>query len=339
MGWTFVIGGAPPAGVEERELTAAYGRNLTWRIDGSCTAQFSIDGRHDEAAGIVPLATDLHCYDPYGVKRFRGRIGPEADDIGASAHVSQFTAIDYRGMLGYRQVGAAGAAFTATNAGAIAWSLIQTSQALSGGNWGVTDGIGTGGGTNRDKTADPGKPLVEIIEELGRLTPGMEWEIDANLALNRWYPTRGSATGVVLDYGGLVTNVRRQLSPKDYANSVLATGSDGLTAEASVTAGIGTDPQGRWETSGGFPTIIDQTTLAAKAPWMLAESSTMRPAYSVSLAPGRWLGATHIWLGDTVTLAVNSGRLAVNSLFRVVEVSVQPGDDGSESVALGLLAA
>lgn len=338
MGWTFVVGGAAPTGVEERELTAAYGRNLTWRLDGSCTAQFALDGRHPEAAEIVSLATDLHVYDPDGIKRFRGRIGPESDDIGPSTHTSQFTAVDYRGMLAHRQVGAAGVAYASTPVGAIAWSLIVASQALAGGNWGVTDGVGTGGGTARDKTADPGKPLVEIIEEMAHLTPGMEWEIDAELALNRWYPTRGADNGVVLDYGGLVSRVRRELSPGDFANSTLATGSQGLTPEVDVTAGIGTDPRGRWESSAGFPTIIEQTSLAAKAPWMLAATSTLRPAYSVTLTPGRWEGFSHVGLGDTVTLAINSGRLAVNSPFRVVEVSVQPGIDGDETVLLGLLA-
>ena len=113
MPWTFVLGGAPPSGVEERELTAARGRTITWRLDGACTAQFTIDGRHDEAAQVAELATDLHVYDEQGVKRFRGRIGPESDDIGPNTHTSQFTAIDYRGMLAYRQTGAAGAIYTA----------------------------------------------------------------------------------------------------------------------------------------------------------------------------------------------------------------------------------
>lgn len=338
MPWTFVLGGAPPSGVEERELTAARGRTITWRLDGACTAQFTIDGRHDEAAQVVALATDLHIYDPQGVKRFRGRIGPETDDIGPNTHTSQFTAIDYRGMLAHRHTGATGATYTATAAGAIAWDLIADSQALSGGNWGITDGVGAAGGTARDKTIDPGKPLAESINELARLDNGMEWEIDADLAINRWYPTRGAANGVVLDFGGLVSRVRRQLDPSDFANSALATGAQGLTPVAAVTAGIGADPRGRWETAAGFPTISVQSTLDDKAPWMLDQASTLRAVYSVTMAPGRWEGATHIWLGDTVTLAINSGRLAVNDPFRVIEVSVQPGGDGGEVVTLGLLA-
>ena len=40
-----------------------------------------------------------------------------------------------------------------------------------------------------------------------------------------------------------------------------------------------------------------------------------------------------------MTLAINSSRLAVNDPHRVVEISVQPGGDGDETVTLGLLAA
>lgn len=321
-----------------RELTKATGRTTTWRLDGPATAQFTIDGRADEAAGIVALATDLTCYRD-GVKLFRGRIGPETDDIGPSTHRAQFAALDYRGMLGYRQTGAAGAAYAATAAGVIALNLVTTSQALSGGNWGITAGLGTATGTSRDRTIDPGKHVDESINEMGRLDLGYEWEIDAELALNLWHPQRGANNGVVLDYGGAISRINRQLDPKDFANSYLVTGSQGLTPVAAVTAGIGADARGRWETSAGYPTIVEQPTLNARGPWVLAQASTLRPTYTVTLAPGRWQGRSHIWLGDTVKLGARSGRLNIGDLFRVAEISVQPGDDGTETVSMGLLAA
>ncbi len=336
--WTWVLGETPPSGVRLRELTKAHGRSATWRLDANATAQFSIKGTSDEAAVIVPLATDLTCYRD-GVKMFRGRIGPESDDISPTNHACQFTATDYRGMLGYRITGAAGAAYTSTAAGAIALGLVTTSQALAGGNWGVTAGVGTATGTSRDKTIDPGKPVVESINELGRLDAGFEWEVDAELALNLWHPRRGSVNGVVLDYGGVLNRVQRLLDPKDFANAALATGGQGLAPVMSATAGIGTDPRGRWETSGSFPTITDQNTLNARAPWLRDQASTLRPTYTVQFRPGRWKGKTHVWLGDTVTLVVKKGRLNIAGSFRVIEVSVQPGDNGTEVVNMGLLAA
>lgn len=337
--WSWVLGGPPPAGVRLRQLTKARGRTVTWRLDGPATAQFTIDGRSDEALGVIALATDLTIYRE-GVKMFRGRVGPEIDDISTDRHVSQFTFLDYRAMLAFRQAGTAGTAYpTLTAAGVIALGLITTSQALSGGDWGITAGVGTTTGTSRTLTADPGKPVLESINELGRMSNGYEWEIDADLKLNLWHPRRGASNGVVLDFRGLVSRVNRQLDPKDFANSDLVTGATGLTPVAAVTAGIATDPRGRWELSAGFPSVQDQPTLDAKGPWVLAQASTLRPTYTVVLRPGRWKGPTHIWLGDTVTHVVKSGRLNIADPFRVAEISVQPGEDGTETVALGLLAA
>jgi hypothetical protein len=336
--WTWVVGGTPPSGLEQRELTKARGRTVTWRVDGPATAQFTIDGRSEEAAEVVELETDLTIYRD-GVKVFRGRIGPSQDDIGHSTHVAQFAATDYRGMLAYRIVGIAGKVFVATSQATIPWTLIGDSQALSGGNWGITNGVGSASAVTRDRTIDPGKPVAEVINEIAHLDNGFEWEIDAELALNRWYPQRGSATNVVLDYGGVVARVARQLDPKDFANSVLVTGAQGLTPVATDTGTIGADPRGRWESSAGYPTIIEQATLNARSPWLLDETSTLRPTHTVTLRPDRWSGMSHIGLGDTVVLAVNSGRLVINDAHRVVEISVQPGDAGTETVTFGLVAA
>lgn len=336
--WSFVLAEPAPTGLGFRQLTAATSRRVTWRLDDACDASFDIDGRHDEASEIEELATDLLVYRD-GSKVLRGRIGSESDEIDASTHQASFAAIDYRGMLQYRFVGAAGATYIATDQAAIAWGLINTSQALSGGNWGITNGVGSSSGTNRDRTYDPGKPLSEALAELGRVDDGFEWEIDADLALNRWFPTRGSANGVVLDYGGLVTQVRRNLDPSAFANSVLAVGDQALVPATAVTAGIGTDPRGRWERSFGYSSIKEQATLDARALWLADQTNTLRPEYVVTLRDGAWEGFDHIGLGDTVTLAVKSGRLQVADAQRVVEIAVDLDDDGAETVTLGLVAA
>lgn len=337
--WTWVIGGTPPLGIRTRELTLARGRTVTWRLDGPCTAQFTINGRSDEAAQIVELETDLTIFRD-GHKMFRGRIGPSTDDIGPGSHVSQFTAIDYRGMLNYRKIGRYGASYTATPAGTIAADLVAASQALPGGNWGITAGVGAATGTVRDNTLDPGKPIDEAIAEMGRLDNGYEWDVDADLALNLWHPTRGDNNGVVLDYGGLLNRVRRQLDPKDYANATLATGATGLTPATDETSDVATDPKGRLEVAVGYPSIINQPYLDAKAAWLLGQTSTLRAGWSVTFRPGRWGGRGHVWLGDTCTLVVPSGRLTGRVVpVRVAEISVQPGDDGTETVTAGVLAA
>lgn len=336
--WQWILGGTPPSGVETRELSSAYGRTLTLRLDAPSTAQFSLNGASNEAAQIVSLATDLTIRRD-GVLVFRGRITTEADDISETTNTVQFTAIDYRGMLAYRQVGAAGATFAAVDQGTIAYTLVSTSQALSGGNWGVTNGAGATSGTVRDRTYLPGKPLIDAITELGRVTNGFEWYISPLLALERYYPTRGSANGVILDYGGMVSKLRRVLAPGDFANSVMATGATGLAPATAVSGTVGSDVRGLWETSKSSGSVIEQSTLTEQASWLLAQTSTLRPELGVTLSPGRWGGLSIIGVGDTVTGSLNVGRLAVAGNYRVAEINAQPGENGTETVTLGLIAA
>lgn len=336
--WVWVLGGTPPSGAESRPLTVARGRVVTWRVDAPATAQFTIDGHHEEALELSNLATDLTIYRN-GTKLFRGRIIADTDSIDPDSHDVQCTAIDYRGLLQYRVVNEAGRTFTSTDQGAIAWTLISESQALSGGNWGITNGLGATSGTARDRTYDPGKPLLDAISELGRVDGGFEWEIDANLALNRYYPKRGTVQPHVLDYGGVVASVTRTRKPGDYANSVIATGDQALAPARATSASIATDPVGRWEVSRGYQSIKEQSTLSGRATWLLAEAGTMRPELVVRLVANRWEGPTVLWIGDTATLAVNSGRLTINSAHRTVELSAALDEDNVESVTLGMIAA
>lgn len=336
--WSFVLSGTPPAGATFLELTGASARRLVWRVDDPATVDFSLDGNSAEAAAIVELATDLVCYRD-GTKLFRGRIGPLEDDIAADDYRLNLSAVDYRGMLDARIVGVSGESFTAVDQGTIAWNLIQTTQALSGGNWGITNGIGATSGTTRDRAYDPGKPRGEAIAELARVDGGFEWEIDADLELNRWYPTRGTVTGVRLDHGGLLSKARRSLGQRTFANATMAIGAEGLTPVMSTTAGIGTDPRGRWEMSRGYTSVKEQATLAARSTWMLGQTSTIRPDFVVTFRRGAWQGPGNVWIGDTVTLVVNTGRLAVNAAHRVVELAVALDEDGSETVSAGLVAA
>jgi hypothetical protein len=335
--WSWAVGGAAPGGVPERELTAAFGRTVTWRVDAASTAQFSIDGRHDEAAAFVERESDLWIWRD-GVLLFRGRIVPPVqDDIDEDGHLCQVVAVDYRGMLAHRIVGADGRTFSAVDQAQIAWTLIDESQSLSGGDWGIVEGVGATSGTTRDRTYPAGKGLLDAIGELGRVDGGFEWQISPDLELDRWYPTRGSVVPVVLDWGGVLARVRRA-SAEGWANHVVSVGAQGTTPEEASTATIGTDAAGRWELfDGDGSTIEQQATLAARAVWARDQASGARATWSVEWAPGRWQGPDEIWIGDTATLAVQSGRLDVVAPHRLVTLTAVPGEDGDEKIVGGLL--
>lgn len=337
MTWQFAVG-APGAAEPSRELSSASGRSVTWRLDGPCGATFALDARHEEAGEVIDKVSDLWVRRD-GVLLFRGRCVAPSRVLGADRHTVAWQAIDRRGHLRRRLIGAVPPTFTGVDQHAIAWQLVQHTQTMSGGNLGITDGANPTSGTLRNRTdIATGKPIGDLLAELGRVSGGFEWEIDATLKLNRWTPQRGTVTGHVLDYGGVVAAASSSPSVGDDGNVAIALGSpDATTAEVRQSATIGTDPRGRWEIFDGQPSVTQQATVAARAAWLLAAAEAERPDWVVKLTPGRWNGRADWWLGDTVTLVIRDGDLDISEPARVGEISVSIGASGEEIVTVGLV--
>jgi hypothetical protein len=338
--WSYALGGTPASGVgTQRELTTARGRTCTWRLDATDTAQFTLDGAGDEAAGWARLATDLFARRD-GVLLHRGRVAPEQGSINSSGHTVSLTSMGYRGWLDTLAVTYPPPIYTAVAQGAIAWDLINTAQSRTNGFLGITDGIGTAAGTVRTRTDYvPGKPIGEAVSELGRVDNGFEWEIGADLALNRWYPQRGADNGVVLDYPGRIVDVQYTFDPASFGNVATSTGDQTTTPVTTTSATIATDARGRIERAVGYPSINDQTTLTAKSVFQLAQTNVIKVGYTVTLRPGTWGGKSDVWIGDTVHLAIKSGRVSeIMTAQRVIQITATPGDNGTETVQMVLAA-
>ena len=341
--WKWVICGPAPSTTERRELATAYGRRITFRLDGSTDAQFSMNGQSQEVTEVLELQTDVIIYRTNTItgnldKLYRGRIITETDQVNPDNHTCQFSSIAYRGMLNKRFVNTP-VTFTATDVGTLTYSLISTSQALTGGNWGITNGLGSSAGATVTKDYGVGHNIHEAISALGHATAGgFEWDIDANLAFNRYYPTRGSATGAILDYGGTVSNIRKNLSSGDFANADILTGSDKTTPIVVASATVGSDPQGRWEQYISDIYLQTQAELTLRGDWTIALTSKLRPVFTVTLANDRW-DPTTMWLGDTITLVAKINRLSVNALYRILEINCSIDENGVETIQLGLTVA
>lgn len=329
--WAFVV--ADTDGTPLAELTEARARRLTVRLDAGGDAGFSIDGRHEQAETLTELATDLLVYRNDDLV-YRGRIGQTQDQAAADRHTVAVESADYRALLG-RRVLYADQSFAATEQEAVGWALIAYTQGLRGGDMGITRRPAQATGVVRDKTWTAGKNIGEALTQLGHLINGFEWDISPELEYRVW-TERGADNGVVLDYGGLLTGFSRTVNPSAFANAVRVTGDDTLTAEARDAADIATAASGRFDAQHGYPDITVQATLAARADWHLAEGRTIRPSWSVTMKAGAWNGPDHLWLGDTVLLAVKSGRVNAVEAVRVHALDVGVDDDGAETVQLTL---
>lgn len=334
--WQWILG--PASGGHALALTEARQRQVTFKLGDASEASFVIDGRAEVATEIDELAADLHVARD-GVTLYRGRIGATGDDLATGQHRVDVRTSDYRELLTRRLLyDDSKLAWTNIDQALIAWELIEQTQTRTGGALGIVRGLGQTTGVLRDRTYDAGDVIGQRLAELGNVLNGFDWDITPNgqteLRLDIWHPRRGTDRGVVMEYGGNVSRVRREVNPGSYANAIRVTGEAPTTAEVRQAADLAARPEGRWDGVYGFPTISLQSTLAQRADWQIDDAQQLEPTYTLTMNTDRWEGPSHIWLGDTVNLRVPSGRLMVDTLVRVHEIAVSLTEAGGESVQM-----
>lgn len=346
--WQLVVG--PAAGGHEISLTEARDRRFNFRLTEPTEVSFSVDGRHAQALEIDELRTDVHAlYSPStGPTQIvaRARVGNTGDSLDADTHEISVACLDYRAVLARRILYSDSTlVYTADDQAEIAWQLIEQTQNRTGGDLGISRGIGQTTGVVRDRTYEAGDSIGTRVQELSEVIDGFDWDITpisaSALHLDIWFPERGTDRGVVLEYGGMVCEVRREVDVSQFANAIRYTGTTDeagpppAPAELEV-ADMATRTEGRWDIALGNDSIVLQSTLDERAAWQLSESEVIRPTYTVRLRQDAWEGPDHIWIGDTVQLVVYSGRLEVSTLLRVYEIQVSLSEDGQEDIELTL---
>jgi microcystin-dependent protein len=316
------------------ELTSAVSRRIQFALDGPATCSFTVPGRHPEATLLTEAASDI-VVRRAGQNLFRGRLSESNDTLSADVHTVAFAAVDYRGLLDRRILWSdSPLSFRGVDQGQIAWTLIADSQRRPGGNLGVVQGTGTQTGVARDRDFAPGQKLGELITQLGEVIGGFDWEIDANLAFNVFYPQRGRSAGLELVYGQQVSDATRQVTTTAYATALRYQGDPAATVAVEVSDPV-FGPSGRWEAAPSDPNLKLQTSVSDAANAYLAASDTLIANYRLTLLEGWWTGTAALWLGDLADLYITSGRLNVTGTqYRVVGVQIDYSDDGGETVSV-----
>ena len=359
--WRFLL--CDRNGVDLAELVDAVTRKVTFDLSLPAQATFTISGRSPQVPDIGELYTDLRCYrwnDNTGRDDllFRGRIGQTQDTLSVDVHTVSVTALDYRAMLS-RRVIPYWLFWTQVEQLQIAEDLVNHANTLNfywtpppfgtNGSLGIqpfggrlnpdSTPLGTAAVTMlRDRTYQGGETVGEMVDNLSNCLGGFEWEIGADLQARFWYPQRGvTVENWVAEYGSTVASLTRTVNSSTYANWVRVTGKAldpalppmFSTAYQTNLSDPGQTPWGIWQSPGSYPDISDQTTLDQQAAGLLATTALLEPSYVLDLMPGTW-NPSECWLGDTVRVVINSGRLAVDNAFRVQTVAFDISDDGTE---------
>lgn len=98
---------------------------------------------------------------------------------------------------------------------------------------------------------------------------------------------------------------------------------------------IATRPEGRWDQVIGSQAYTQDAVNAAAA-WYLKDGEVLTPSYVIVLKPGAWGGPDHIWIGDTVRVIIQRGRLNVNDKLPVMQMDFDIDSKNVETVTLTL---
>jgi hypothetical protein len=233
--------------------------------------------------------------------------------------------------------------YTSTDAGQIAWGLINTTQGLTGGDLGITQGtIETT--QNRDRNyfdESIGEKIIQLTEVINGfdflITPSIK---DNTLSVFNVYAKRGSTiTDFRLEYGeGLKNNIqswRRKRTLSDMFNSIVVEGEGygDIALKATTTDSSVINAVGLLEGRKQAKSVSQQTTLNQKADEYIRVHKTEQPIYDITLN-NAYNDFGKYDIGDIVPVRIKYGYIDINTTMRIYGIDVRVSDAGEESIKL-----
>jgi hypothetical protein len=356
------------------ELTDAYSRKLERPWSSSATLTFTMDGRDPAVAEMAELACDVIAWrwdSQSGQDQpvFRGIVAQSEDDIDTDRHTVTFTCHDYYDVLS-RRILTSTLALTATDQDTIVRQFLTraTTAHSSDGTANFTpaaylplrvaavnpDGTARGpsvalGAPPRDRTYLGNEVIGTALDQLSKVQGGFDIAVvpvwgQTYDDFRLYYPNQGITRDTpVLEYGGSVSTVKRQVTSADYSNYWRTLGNNQSSNPA--------DPQyygedwtkdalsgapgsvGLWMNGANAADVTVMNTLTEQASGAIDLYSVLVPTYTLALTPG-----VYQWgmfdLGDALPLVIMSGRLQVDTSIRIMSITYSIGDDGEEDIEL-----
>lgn len=330
-----------------RAVIRPHDLKLTTRLNSHATATFKL-GVHEEFADELSVGDRVVKVYKNGQLRFHGKIAAplteDKDWIYVTAHDPFF-------FLSRRRLQTA-TTFTATDAGTIAWSLIDTQNARS------TTRLRQGtlqASVSRDRSYIEGDIVADLIKNLAEVDSGFSFiikPVDEVAGILgefevRW-PLPGADSAAMFGYGNATVGNLSNYEV-EYAlpiNRLRATGSvEGETVLSAYREDAASIAQyDLMEDERSFNSVVltetlDQHALANLQP---QPATTYRVQIS-DQASGDPNGVfvpslfTDFGVGDTVLLSIRHGRLDISQRSRVAEATLAISDVGSSERLENLL--
>lgn len=230
------------------------------------------------------------------------------------------------------------ASYVATDAGQIAWDLIDTTQSQTNGDLGIVEGT-IEVTADRDRTYY-NQNIMEAIMNLSNVISGFDFEITNDRVFNVQNIIGIDRTdSVILEYGVNVSTVQ---ITEDFIKPVNRAIVLGQAEDASSLSRIernDTDLQVLYKVRESVLSEMDvseSTTFEEKGDAMIQKYGTRLFKLDMNLVKSSSPSITDFGLGDLVRIRVQSGIYNIDVEYRVFEWTVSYKDDNSEMLSLVL---
>lgn len=335
---------------------------ITRRWNGGAELTFKVPIDSDDA-GAIAIAERVIKFYRAGVLAFHGRIHEplksDQDFVTVTARDPWFD-LAWRRVFGINTVNGdfAPIVYTATQAAAIAWGAIASTDTVFGPGFNITGTLRVQQGAPassvlRDRTYEQGKRIDEIVTELAEASDGFGFVFDPlDGVAGKWatfktyFPaTRQDQPDVKFEYGeGTLANCDGFEEEITFPhNLVTAAGSTAGTVQDGApfySRSAWWASMRRYDVFEDFLSRPDIVFFSPGAPWDRLDAVVNGASYGDPLAvyalkPGADapLLFDEFDVGDVVRLAIRRGRVDVAGSFRVAEATLAGSDDGREQLS------
>jgi hypothetical protein len=354
MAGTYLVAYGPSSGTGPTSVLTFFDEwQMTKNLDDGCTFSFSCPGDSLPGVEITELATDIWLYlDGILIERFRVLEVVQDWTYDGNNQIA-VACCCYRRLLASRYVNSA-LSYTGLSQGLIVASLISHTQSQVNGNLGIVLGS-AGPVVPRDRSYEIGANILDSIVELSQIAQGIVWRIDpfGALIVTQIPTTYPAPNPQPIVLGANALSITKPSGSALFGNVAIVTGDSVVTTPVVVgTAGLSTDPRGRWEKFRGLPQEQTQANLTQQANGIVTESQSPQIVYTFSLEPNRYFLDSHYDLGEIVTV-VQPGTVvpstanptisiltipAVSVISQIISQSISQNSDGLVTVQMQAIA-
>ena len=228
--------------------------------------------------------------------------------------------------------------FSGIDAGTIGWTLINDTQNLTDGNFGITQGV-IQTSVNRDRTYEIDKNIYQLLVQLSEVQNGFDFEVTWNKVFNVYYPRIGSRrTDITFTYPGNIRSIGFERDGMQMANQIIGRG-QGTGADVLKSAATDTVLRGIYKLRQDivdWPDVVLLQTLTEHANGELTDRKRFLdiPDLTLDGTSNPVYGTYQI--GDEVQIRVENNDLfaPINDYFRIDATTLEIDQNDKETVSL-----